>query len=501
MSMNQPFQTLILQVLTIDVLKVTLITSIYALSSSAIAFIWGTIPAFFLANNKTKITNIFLLFGFIPLLLPGFIPCITWQKFAIIIINNPFFLLNKTLLDSSFYILFSATITTAFTLYPIFLYPMYYLFRRKRRIFYETALLETNSWYAAFYSVFSRYKTTAALCFLLSFLKSFAEFQIPDLMLLKVLSVRIFTEISAFYNIKSASVFCIVQILILMFFTFIFSRISDDTIDDDGEMICEINLKKNNHCLPTILYFVCFALIIFPIITIIFVMLYQSLSGMTFIKAFSSARSEIFISVFLGMISGLLATSLSIIPAYLLSKWRQMRRVMIYILCLPILLPPSLYGLGIIGVWNHKFFFLDAVYHNPSVLLVGNITLFIPYSIFILWLGFKQVGRDTEEAAQIDGASSTQLLYDIYLPLMTPYFISAFVITAILSFGEVGASSLIIPPGWTPLSVRIFTLLHYGMDNFIAALCLLQIAVVILGIFVVSKIMKIEEDKFVKFSS
>ena len=42
----------------------------------------------------------------------------------------------------------------------------------------------------------------------------------------------------------------------------------------------------------------------------------------------------------------------------------------------------------------------------------------------------------------------------------------------VLAMGELSASLLVLPPGVTTISVRIFQLLHYGVDDRVAALAL-----------------------------
>ena len=41
-----------------------------------------------------------------------------------------------------------------------------------------------------------------------------------------------------------------------------------------------------------------------------------------------------------------------------------------------------------------------------------------------------------------------------------------------LSMGELSATALVVPPGTPPLSVRLLTLLHYGVEDRVAAICL-----------------------------
>jgi iron(III) transport system permease protein len=206
-------------------------------------------------------------------------------------------------------------------------------------------------------------------------------------------------------------------------------------------------------------------------------------------KALISAQEEIFTSFILCIISALIIVFLSIIPAYYFKKKIHYMMIMLLIISLPLVLPSPLIGLGIIKLFNQKFLFLDLIYHSPFVIIYSWVLLFLPYGIFILWIGFREISEDLENAAKIDGASKIKIIKNLYFISLKEYFISAFFIGMVLSFGEVGASILITPPGWTPLSVRIFSFLHYGMNSYISALCLVQILFVILGVLIVSSLL------------
>jgi iron(III) transport system permease protein len=54
-----------------------------------------------------------------------------------------------------------------------------------------------------------------------------------------------------------------------------------------------------------------------------------------------------------------------------------------------------------------------------------------------------------------------------------PAVLAGGVAVAALSLGEVGATILLIPPGTSTLSVRLFTLMHYAPTGQVSAVCLL----------------------------
>jgi iron(III) transport system permease protein len=48
----------------------------------------------------------------------------------------------------------------------------------------------------------------------------------------------------------------------------------------------------------------------------------------------------------------------------------------------------------------------------------------------------------------------------------------AWLLAFALALGELGASILVVPPGVETLSIHIFGLLHYGVEDRVAAICL-----------------------------
>ena len=48
----------------------------------------------------------------------------------------------------------------------------------------------------------------------------------------------------------------------------------------------------------------------------------------------------------------------------------------------------------------------------------------------------------------------------------------AWLTSAVVATGDLAASVLTVPPGVTTLPIRIFTLLHYGVEDVVAGICL-----------------------------
>jgi iron(III) transport system permease protein len=60
----------------------------------------------------------------------------------------------------------------------------------------------------------------------------------------------------------------------------------------------------------------------------------------------------------------------------------------------------------------------------------------------------------------------------VVLPLRWASLLAAAWLAFIIAIGELAATVLVMPPGVSTLSIRIFGLLHYGAEDQVAALCL-----------------------------
>lgn len=78
------------------------------------------------------------------------------------------------------------------------------------------------------------------------------------------------------------------------------------------------------------------------------------------------------------------------------------------------------------------FLGLDSVW----TLVLLNATFNLPFPVIILTQMFREIPREIEEAAQVDGASRLEIFYKIALPLVAPGLVVAFVIVMAFSWNE-----------------------------------------------------------------
>ena len=78
----------------------------------------------------------------------------------------------------------------------------------------------------------------------------------------------------------------------------------------------------------------------------------------------------------------------------------------------------------------------------------------------------------------MSGAGWVRTMTRIVLPQVRLGLLAVWVIVFTLAFGELGASVLVSPPGESTLPIRIYTLIANAPPSQVAALALLQVAVI-----------------------
>lgn len=124
---------------------------------------------------------------------------------------------------------------------------------------------------------------------------------------------------------------------------------------------------------------------------------------------------------------------------------------------------------------------LAAIADSPAVLVWVMSLRALPFAMLVIWPAVRLIDRSRMEAAQMDGAGWWQQFRHIILPGCWPAAAAAALASAVLSIGELGGTVIVAPPGLQPISVRIFTLAHSGVENYLAGICLLLLIVIASG--------------------
>lgn len=193
-------------------------------------------------------------------------------------------------------------------------------------------------------------------------------------------------------------------------------------------------------------------------------------------------------SVITSVSAGALTTALTAIVAYITLKSRIRGIWLLDLLAsLPIAVPSILMGIGIL------FWYLVAplpihLYGTLALLVIGFVTIGIPYGMRYMNAGMIQIKDELEEAATASGASWLATFRRIYVPLLMPSILAAFLTTMIVAFREISAAIFLYSQGSEVVSIAIFDLWSNGQYPAIAALGTIMVGVLIVLVTIVQRL-------------
>ncbi|RMF83676.1 MAG: ABC transporter permease, partial [Nitrospinota bacterium] len=123
-----------------------------------------------------------------------------------------------------------------------------------------------------------------------------------------------------------------------------------------------------------------------------------------------------------------------------------------------------------------------------SSLLAGHVVITIPYILRTVVGVYRGMDRTVEEAAMVLGANSWATFYHITLPHLKPGIIAGAIFAFLLSFDNVPVSIFLTTPETTTLPVALLSYLVYNFDPSIAAISTLEMAFVMVAMFIVERL-------------
>jgi iron(III) transport system permease protein len=182
-------------------------------------------------------------------------------------------------------------------------------------------------------------------------------------------------------------------------------------------------------------------------------------------------------SVLLGIGSATLVMVLTTFAAWILVRTKLRGRWLLDLLTtLPLLFPGIVMGLAIMRFY---LFVPIPIYGTLWILLVAFITRYVPYGIRYTHAGLLQLHRELEEAAFASGASWSNAMRRITLPLLTPSFLGGWVFVFLLSAKELAMSVLLVSPRTPVVSVAIYELWENGQVGELAAFGVIWTAILL----------------------
>lgn len=178
--------------------------------------------------------------------------------------------------------------------------------------------------------------------------------------------------------------------------------------------------------------------------------------------------APLLVSLQVTLIAGVIAITLGIICAYLMHKFKFRGKFIIELIFLmPIVLPPSVIGFLLlisIGVNSPIYPLIEIIFGHSIIFtktaaIIASAIVAFPIMYQTAKITFANIDPHLIEAAQLDRASSVEIINHIILPLSKYALASGAVLASARAFGEFGATLMVagnIPGKTQTLPIAIY---------------------------------------------
>ncbi len=447
---------------------------VLALATASLATLFGAPVGFFLSRLRLPSRHLWRLFLMIPLLIPPYILGIAW-------------IFAGDLLAEGFtrwtFSLPGAVAMLSLSCFPI---PMLVAEAALSRV---PARLEEAAWLAAGWRrtlvsiTLPLVLPSLAAGFLLVFILALADFSVPSLLRVRVFATEVYTQFAAFFNFGAATAATTpLLLLILVLSISVRLLVGEKWITTRRSPGASPLLLSGSWTMTGMGLFSVMILLgsVLPLLCLAMKMNHVE----TLIRSAWGARESIAASLMLSASVALLSVAMGLLLGYWRARTQARLKTLADVLWILLFtLPGTVLGIGLVRLWNQPL--TNALYGTWTILLLGLLARFVPIAALLLAAGVRQMPASLEEAALVHGSSWWRTFTGILVPSMRRSLLAVGLLVFILAFGELAITILLIPAGTSTLPLQIFTMITNSPDEVMAALCLLQVLVILITLFVV----------------
>jgi iron(III) transport system permease protein len=189
-------------------------------------------------------------------------------------------------------------------------------------------------------------------------------------------------------------------------------------------------------------------------------------------------------SLFLAAAAASIAVMIGAVVAWIdLRTTMPGRRFLDYVSLVPLGLPGIVMAVALIEFWLAM---PVALYGTLTILLLAYVARYIPLGVRSAGASLRQVDRSLEESARILGASWGFTMREITLPLIRPGLFAGWMLVFVPAIQELSASILLFSSSSITLAVAVYNLYETGHLEPVAALALLNMAIIGAAIWLAS---------------
>lgn len=318
----------------------------------------------------------------------------------------------------------------------------------------------------------------------LSFILAVTNFCVPGALRLNVYTYEIFIQFGAFFNHIQAIFLSFPFFLLSVFFILFFIKKYGGQTGKSEQKRELTNLKNLSAGQKYVFYILTGFLIVVILILPLITLLLDSGNLCVLVSTISDNLVEIWNSVFYNLTSAIILTAAGFYLAFFRRsiKMSLPQTLMDIIILLIITIPGIVWGILLIKYNQIKTF--SSLLSNPFAAVILSNMRYLPVSYFICVAGLSRLPEKYLEAARLTAQGKMTTFWKILLPLNKNSILGSLIIVFVLCFGELDSAIMVYPPGFETMPLRIFSLLHYGANEMVSALSLIQVLIIL--VFIVS---------------
>lgn len=441
--------------------KSLLISGIVAL----LATFMGTACGFILYKMRLAFTGFYKMALLLPLLISPYIFAVAWKDGLFWLFGN----------NAAFYSDSGVILVHTLVFFPLAMLIIGSALSRIDASYEEAGLMVIPFGKMLLKIVLPLIRSAITISFLLILIFSLSDFSVPAFFGVRTFTTEIFTQFSALYNFPLAIGQSILLLVICLLLMLAEARYLSDapffSVSVRGSMSKKYTIQKRQALFHALLWLLLIMALVLPV----FMLGTQSLTGRTlfFREAWILMGPAVLQSIKLALCGTLLITIVGLWSAYV--KVRLNNRLPNVLLLLTFIVPSTVLGIALIRYYNLPV--LNFIYGTALILLLAYLGKFGFIANRIIGNGMRQIPVSLEEAALIMGIPSWKIFVRIILPLLIPSLFAAFVLSFILSLGELGVTMLVYPPGTELMPVKTFTISANAPEALTSSMTLINLTV------------------------
>ena len=215
-------------------------------------------------------------------------------------------------------------------------------------------------------------------------------------------------------------------------------------------------------------------------------------------QSFKALRLSLITSTITTMVTVLLGTPF----AYMLARWKFRQKSWIELFIdLPIVLPPSVAGLVLLIAFGRRGMFGSALNalgislpFTTAAVVLAQTFVAAPLYVRSARVGFTQIDKQLEEAAQVEGANQWQLFKEVMFPLAGRALLSGAILTWTRALGEFGAT-ILFAGNLEGVTQTMPMAIYLGFERSLGTALALSVILVVVSVILLALTRKLERDE------